>query len=511
MTEQIKNQSKITIDAITKVIDELVDHGPQIARNPAAHRMLMKMADRWCMDHLRASRKDKSTPPGINDDKTAMSLAIVSTAERLLTEYNLSKATLRGLLGILVRDQMVNKDIRMKKAQAFLAEYGHYQPSFLTISPSKACNLRCIGCYADADAASPKLEWDTVDRIVSEAADLWGAQFMVISGGEPMAYRSQGKNILDLAEKHPGTFFMFYTNGTLITDEVAERMSRLGNITPAISLEGWRIRTDNRRGAGVFDKVMAAMDRLFKAGVPFGISLTATRLNAEEILSDDFIDMLFDEKHAAYGWIFQYMPIGRSYTLDLMPTPQQRLWMWRQSWSLIRRKRIFLADFWNHGTLVGGCLSAGGFENGGYFYIDWNGSVSPCVFVPYTPVNIHQIYAQGGNLNDIWKDPFFSGIRNWQESYKGKNIIAPCLIRDHNDVLRCLISEHEPDPSDENARAALTDPAYGSGLDAYSQTFQNLSELVWQDYYLRPSDDGNGHLHDLPDVEAILAGETEVI
>jgi MoaA/NifB/PqqE/SkfB family radical SAM enzyme len=85
-----------------------------------------------------------------------------------------------------------------------------------------------------------------------------------------------------------------------------------------------REKTDDRRGEGVFDGIIQSMARLRKYGVPFGISLTATKYNAEELFSDEFMDYLFFEQGAAYGWVFHYMPIGRSYTLDLMPTIQQR-------------------------------------------------------------------------------------------------------------------------------------------------------------------------------------------
>jgi MoaA/NifB/PqqE/SkfB family radical SAM enzyme len=261
-------------------------------------------------------------------------------------------------------------------------------------------------------------------------------------------------------------------------------MANLGNIIPMFSLEGWRERTDTRRGEGVFDKVMHAMDGLFEAGVIYGTSLTATRENAEEILSEDFIDYLFTEKHVLISWIFQYMPIGRSYTLDLMPTPQQRLWMWNQSWQYIREKHYFLADFWNHGTAVDGCLSAGGHGNGGYLYIEWNGNVTPCVFVPFSPVNVNTIFANHGTLNDIYSEPFFVDIRQWQHTCKGKNLLNPCLIRDHNHVLRELIGKHEPDPIDPNAAAAIQDMDYAAGLDKYSKEYQQIADQVWEKVYI---------------------------
>ena len=201
--------------------------------------------------------------------------------------------------------------------------------------------------------------------MIREAKELWGVRFIVISGGEPFAYRSEGKGIVDLCEKHTDCFFMTYTNSTLITERVSERLAKAGNMLLCISVEGWQERTDERRGEGVYNRILAVMDQLREDGVPFGLSLTGTRYNAEEILSDEFIDF-FMEKGALFSWLFQYMPIGRAFTLDLMVTPQQRAWMWKRSWEIVREKKFFLADFWNHGTACDGCLSAGGHGNGGY-------------------------------------------------------------------------------------------------------------------------------------------------
>jgi len=86
------------------------------------------------------------------------------------------------------------------------------------------------------------------------------------------------------------------------------------------------------------------------------------------------------------------MPIGRGFTLDLLPSPEQRVWMWQRTWQVIRERQVFLADFWNLGPCSNGCISAG--RGGGYLYIDWNGKVMPCVFVPYSPVNISMAIRQ---------------------------------------------------------------------------------------------------------------------
>jgi MoaA/NifB/PqqE/SkfB family radical SAM enzyme len=466
----------------------LVNAGPTLARVGPIRRAAIGLIEGWMRREAAKRRPTSRQPPGVFDDRAAMRQALLRSVDRALSERYLAPSVLRRAGQALMRGTMQRGD--QPTAKRFREQYGKNPPAFLTISPGKACNLRCTGCYADSGQVSEKLDWSTFDRIITEAKTLWGKNFFVISGGEPFAYRSGGKGILEAAEKHNDCLFMAYTNGTLIDDHVAERLAEIGNLSPAISVEGWRERTDARRGEGVFAQIMSAMDRLRTKGVPFGVSLTATRHNSEEILSEDFVDFIFEAQGALYGWIFHYMPIGRAYTLDLMPTPQQRLALWRRSWEIIREKGILLADFWNHGTAVDGCLAAGGIDGGGYMYIDWNGSVNPCVFVPYSPVNIKDVYAGGGTLTDAWADPFFAGIRDWQAGYKNDNgrhgnWLAPCIIRDHHDDFRRLLIQHEPDPSDSSAEEALMDPDYEQGMVAYGAAYQELSGEVWERQYLR--------------------------
>ena len=499
MPEMITTQKS----AIDHIVNTLVDSGAQFAKNAVARKAAISLAEHWIMEGLKESRINSEYPAGVNDDRTVSSLALLCTVERMFTEYDLADNVSRGMFNVIIKDMVLNSRYS-RVSQGFYQQYGEKPPSFLTISPSKACNLQCTGCYADSGPTPEKLPWSTVDRIIAEAKTLWGMRMFVISGGEPLSYRSEGKGLLDLVEKHPDCFFLMYTNSTLITDSVAERIARAGNLTPAISLEGWRERTDGRRGAGVYDRILATMDRLHGVGVPFGVSLTATRHNVEEILSDEFVDYFFMEKKALYGWIFQYMPIGRSYTLNLMPTPQQRMWMWHRSWEIMRQKRLFLVDFWNHGTLCEGCLSAGGSGDGGYLYIDWNGAVSPCVFVPYSPVNISNVYASGGTLQDAWANPFFSDLRKWQRTYKRGNMLNPCPNRDHHNILEQLIARHEPESTDPNARAALMDPDYSKGLMEYNRAYRAMADVVWEKHYLRPATQANHRIADLPDLNDLL-------
>ncbi|MEN6580200.1 MAG: radical SAM protein [Anaerolineaceae bacterium] len=503
----MSTSSQNLITSLGPVANLLVQSGPQLVKNRPLRKMIVKSLKKSIITDLKIKRQQVDSIPGVDEDKAAFGLAIVDTLDRALENRYFSDSVIHTLLNIVGKDLFLKQGENMNAAADFRAATGCNAPTFMVISPGKACNLQCTGCYANAGImTNEKLSWETFDRIITEAKTLWGVRFFVISGGEPMAYRSEGKDLLDMAEKHNDCFFMMYTNGTLIDEKATERLAKIGNLSPAFSLEGWRERTDTRRGKGVFDKVLAGMERLRNTGVPYGMSLTATCENAEEILSDEFMDFFYKEQGVIYSWIFHYMPIGRSVSLNLMPTPQQRLWMWHKSWELIREKSYFLADFWNHGTVCDGCLSAGSDTGGGYFYIDWNGIVSPCVFMPYSPININDAYRNGKTLNDVWQDPFFTSLRNWQKSYKQKNgnWLMPCPIRDHHSDLRKMLEEYRPEPSDESAQEALLDPDYAAGMDRYDQAYQSLSDVIWQDHYLREVGTEDNPIGDLPDISRLI-------
>jgi MoaA/NifB/PqqE/SkfB family radical SAM enzyme len=331
------------------------------------------------------------------------------------------------------------------------------------------------------------MDYDVLSRMLWDKHREWGSNFTVISGGEPLMYKDGDRDIFTLFNEHPHNYFLMYTNGTLINEENARRLAEAGNVTPAISVEGWEKETDERRGKGIFKQVIKAMANLRKYGVPFGISITATRYNAETVMSDEFMNYFFDQQGAIYGWIFQYMPIGRSYSVDLMVTPEQRERMLDRELDLIYNQDRFIIDFWNGGPLSLGCISSG--KPGGYFYIDWDGNIAPCVFVPYAVDNLYDIYRRGDTVSAPLQSAFFQNIRRFQNNYLGwrtekptKNLFMPCPIRDHHSFIRKLLEKYEVTPLDEEAEAAIHDDEYHRRMEDYDRRLHQRLDPKWQEW-----------------------------
>lgn len=416
--------------------------------------------------------------------------------------YSIDKALSRGAISSGVRKKVLKNLIgkvmmpKNKVREAFYEKYKIYPPGFITISPTAHCNLFCEGCYAGSSNRDKiHLDFDVFSRILEEKQRDWDSNFTVISGGEPLMWRSSGKTLLDLLRKFQDQYFMMYTNGTLIDEKMADEIASIGNLTPAVSLEGFEDATDKRRGKGTFSKILKAFENLRRAGIPFGVSLTATRDNVEALMSEEFIDFCFEQQGAIYAWFFQYMPIGRHFTLQRLVTPEQRLEMYRAQWSYMRNRKLFFVDFWNGGPISQGCFSGG--RRGGYFYINWNGDVTPCVFFPYSTHNIYKIYETGGTINDVLFSGLFRDLRRWQIEYgyskEGKsdkekmgNWLAPCPIRDHHRIAQEMIRKNDAKPIDLPAQEALLDEKYQTMLEEYGERVGLLTRGDWERDYIQP-------------------------
>jgi len=385
--------------------------------------------------------------------------------------YRLAKKVLKEIYPN-VRDKMVlNFMINYilmgpKNREDFQKKEGIPCPATIVISPTMRCNLRCTGCYAGDYSKKDDLPLEYVDKVITEAKGM-GTCFFVISGGEPFIR----DDMLDIYKKHHDVTFMIYTNGTFIDRDMAFKLQELGNVAPAISIEGLKEETDNRRGKGVWEKIMQSMDNCKEARLIYGFSATPTRYNTEIIYSDELMKILVEEKGCMFGWYFTYIPIGRNPDLTLMQTPEQRLYGWRRVNYLRSTYPVSIGDFWNDGVHTSGCIAGGR-----YFHINVKGDIEPCVFVHFATHNI-----RNSSLQEVISSPLFKAIRARQPY--GKNLMQPCMIIDHPKVLREIYKECQPYPTHENAETILTECK--AHLDQYSKEYAKLSEPFWEKIYVK--------------------------
>ena len=347
------------------------------------------------------------------------------------------------------------------RRRAFEAERGFYPPDAMLISPTMRCNLNCYGCYAGV-YPEEDLPYGVLDRVVGECKEM-GIHLVLMTGGEPFLR----KDLFDLFEKHGDTIFQIYTNATLIDEKMMDRFVTLGNVVPAISLEGLKEETDGRRGTGQFDRMVKVMDGLREAGIFFAVSTTQTSRNTDVLTSDAFIDFLV-EKGCILIWNFHYVPIGREPDLSLMATPEQRNRMRERLVYFRATKPMLFVDFWNDGCLTQGCIAAGR----KYSHVNARGDVEPCVFCHFASDNIKE-----KSLLEALNSPLFREIRSHQPF--SENYFRPCLLMDHPQQGREFALQLAKYFTHEGAERLFTD--FAQAIDDYAKAYGEIAEAAWKE------------------------------
>jgi MoaA/NifB/PqqE/SkfB family radical SAM enzyme len=348
------------------------------------------------------------------------------------------------------------------RRKEFEAKVGVYPPDALLMSPTMKCNLKCEGCYSGDYSQEDEIELAIMDRVIAEAKEM-GIHLVLFTGGEPFLR----EDIFELFEKHGDVGFQIYTNATLIDEKMVDRFVQLGNVMPAISVEGLQEHTDLRRGKGRFERDVRVMDLLKAAGLFFAVSTTQTRHNTDILTSDEFIDFLV-ERGCILMWNFYYVPIGRDPDLRMMATPQQRNQMRERLRYFRATKPMLFVDFWNDGHLTHGCI-AGGRK---YLHINARGDVEPCVFCHFASDNIRE-----KSLLEVLTSPLFKEIRARQPF--SENHMRPCMLIDHPHQGRDLALNYAGYFTHPSARALFTDLA--PDIDRYAQEYETIVDAARQE------------------------------
>ena len=330
-------------------------------------------------------------------------------------------------------------------------KYGVNVPWAILMDPTSACNLHCTGCWAAEYGNKLNMSLEQLDDIISQGTAM-GTYFYIYSGGEPLVRKH---DIITLCERHPDCLFLAFTNGTLIDEQFADDMLRVGNFAPAISVEGFGEATDFRRGEGTFDKVSHALQILKSKKLLFGVSCCYTSKNVEVIGSEAYFDWMVD-MGAKFCWFFTYMPVGNGAPTDLMVSAEQREFMYHQVREFRKTKPLFTLDFWNDGEYVHGCIAGG--RN--YLHINANGDIEPCAFIHYSDSNIKE-----KTLLEAYQSPLFMAYKHGQPF--NQNHLRPCPLLDNPEALVTMVT---------SSKAHSTDLAFPEDVHELSQKCVDKSE-----------------------------------
>lgn len=342
-----------------------------------------------------------------------------------------------------------------------------FLPRLIAWELTGSCNLRCVHCRASASEKRDPNELSlgeikgTIENIAAFANPI-----LILTGGEPLL-REDVYEIAGYATQR-GLRVVLGTNGTLINEEVAERLVQSGVKRVSISLDcAYAEEHDSFRGVpGAYEKSLAGIEACKKAGLEFQINTTVTKRNYSEL------PRIFENARtlgAAAHHIFLLVPTGRGKAIEqeeILPQEYEQVlnWMYEKQRDIIlalsngsqaphpthARQQFFMRatcapHFFrvihqrgrkegiditfgrgSFDALTSGCMAGTGF-----CFISRFGEVNTCGYMPVKAGNIRE-----QSFREIWESSkLFNDLRN-RSNLHGKcgiceyrNICGGCRAR----------------------------------------------------------------------------------
>ena len=177
-----------------------------------------------------------------------------------------------------ISDNYALRQVRNRRA-------GKLVPRDVHLETTYRCNLKCYHCYLEPclnEPQSDELSTAEITGILKQLFEM-GVFYISLSGGEPLC-RPDIFNIMNYAREQ-GLFFGLKTNGTLITESVADKLQELNTVSVDISIYGATSKThETVTGvAGSFNKSIQAIRFLRERKIRTSVRTTVMKCNFEEI------------------------------------------------------------------------------------------------------------------------------------------------------------------------------------------------------------------------------------
>jgi radical SAM protein with 4Fe4S-binding SPASM domain len=192
------------------------------------------------------------------------------------------------------------------------------RPRFINWLLTARCNLNCCHCYAARLQSDRELETGQALNLVREAAAA-GVKHIGFTGGEVLLR----PDIMELMESvyELGMSTSVVTNGSILNDEVAEKLAEY-DVYTLLSIDGATRETHEKiRGSGSWDFLLPTMARLQQFGVRFSTIMAVNKLNFGEV--SEYIT-LAQQSGASAACLIPVMPVGRA-KRELILKPEQML------------------------------------------------------------------------------------------------------------------------------------------------------------------------------------------
>lgn len=327
-----------------------------------------------------------------------------------------------------------------------------FAPKWIAWEITRRCNLRCVHCRSSSEMeiqGHPDFPTEEAYRVIDDIVS-YASPVMVLSGGEPLVR----KDVFDIARygTDKGLRMCLATNGTLVNEEVCEKIKASGIRIVSLSLDGSTadVHDDFRNQKGAFEGTLNAARLFKKHGIEFIINSSFTKRNQEEI---EKVYRLAKELGATAWYMFMIVPTGRGeeimnelitkedydkildwhYDMEkdedhmlVRPTCAPHyyrvvLQRAKEEGEKFKRRTLKFSTGGSKGCIAGQLICL----------IDVDGNVLPCSYFPKAAGNIRQ-----QAFKDIWENSgLFRDLRDFK-SYKGRcgscefvNVCGGCRAR----------------------------------------------------------------------------------
>jgi radical SAM protein with 4Fe4S-binding SPASM domain len=144
------------------------------------------------------------------------------------------------------------------------------------------CNLRCIQCYIQGTCSEDDLTYQEICDIIDQVAEE-GCLSILITGGEPL-FRPDFKDIYKYIVSK-GIYVIIFTNGTLITPEIADLFVEYPPFQVEISLYGMTAATYEKITGvrGSFERCIRGIELLCERNIRPKLKSVIMTINRHEV------------------------------------------------------------------------------------------------------------------------------------------------------------------------------------------------------------------------------------